>query len=64
MATVTLILGKSGSGKSTAMRNLSPASTALIQIIKKPLPFKGAKDWKAYVTTPTSSAPAARRSAR
>jgi hypothetical protein len=32
------------------MRNLSPASTALIQIIKKPLPFKGAKDWKAYVT--------------
>lgn len=50
MATVTLILGKSGSGKSASMRNLSPAHTALIQVIKKPLPFKGAKDWKAYVT--------------
>ncbi|SNS16603.1 AAA family ATPase [Pseudomonas segetis] len=50
MATVTLILGKSGSGKSTAIRNLDPGSTALIQIIKKPLPFKDAKAWKAFVT--------------
>lgn len=50
MATVTLILGKSGSGKSTAMRNLDPDATALIQIIKKPLPFKGAAKWKPYVT--------------
>jgi len=50
MATVTLILGKSGSGKSTSLRNLSPNETALIQIIRKPLPFKGAKDWKPYVT--------------
>lgn len=50
MATVTLILGKSGSGKSTSLRNLPPAHTALIQVIKKPLPFQGAKDWKAYVT--------------
>lgn len=50
MATVTLILGKSGSGKSTAMRNFSPAEVALIQVIKKPLPFPGAKAWKSYVT--------------
>lgn len=50
MATVTLILGKSGAGKSTALRNLNPSETALIQIIRKPLPFKGAKDWKPYVT--------------
>lgn len=50
MATVTLILGKSGSGKSTSLRNLSPSETALIQIIRKPLPFPGARDWKPYVT--------------
>lgn len=50
MATVTLILGKSGSGKSTSLRNLSPADVALIQVIPKPLPFKGSKAWKSYVT--------------
>lgn len=50
MATVTLILGKSGSGKSTSMRNMASAETALIQVIKKPLPFKGATQWKPYVT--------------
>lgn len=50
MATVTLILGKSGSGKSASMRNLNPADVALIQVIKKPLPFREAKSWKAYVT--------------
>lgn len=50
MATVTLILGKSGSGKSTSLRNLNPAATALIQIIGKRLPFNGAKDWSPYVT--------------
>lgn len=50
MATVTLILGKSGSGKSASLRNLPPTSVALIQVIPKPLPFKGAKAWKPYVT--------------
>lgn len=50
MATVTLILGKSGSGKSTSLRNMNPSETALIQIIRKPLPFPGARDWKPYVT--------------
>lgn len=50
MATVTLILGKSGSGKSTSMRNLAPESCALIQVIKKPLPFRGGKDWNVFVT--------------
>ncbi len=50
MATVTLILGKSGSGKSASLRNLNPAEVALIQVIPKPLPFKGAKAWKPYVT--------------
>lgn len=45
MATVTLILGKSGSGKSTSMRNLYPKGCGLIQVIGKRLPFKGAGAW-------------------
>lgn len=50
MATVTLILGKSGSGKSTSLRNLNPAEAGLIQVIRKPLPFKGAPNWRIKVT--------------
>lgn len=42
-----MILGKSGTGKSTSMRNLDPANTALIQVIRKPLPFRSA-NWKRY----------------
>lgn len=45
MSTAVLILGESGTGKSTSLRNLDPAKTLLIQAIKKPLPFK-AKGWK------------------
>lgn len=41
MATVTFVLGKSGAGKSTSLRNLKPASTLLIQALRKALPFKG-----------------------
>lgn len=44
MSIATLILGNSGSGKSTSLRNLDPAKTLLIQCIKKPLPFR-AKGW-------------------
>jgi len=40
-----LILGESGTGKSTSLRNLDPAHTLLIQSIRKPLPFRS-KDWK------------------
>lgn len=40
MSTPVLILGESGTGKSTSFRNFSPDSTLLIQAIKKPLPFK------------------------
>lgn len=47
MSISTLILGSSGSGKSTSMRNLSPADTLLIQAVRKPLPFKS-KDWRAF----------------
>lgn len=40
MSIATLILGSSGSGKSFSLRNLDPANTLLLQIVKKPLPFK------------------------
>ena len=49
MSIATLILGNSGSGKSTSLRNLNPAKTLVIQCIKKPLPFK-AKGWKTRTT--------------
>jgi len=42
MSIATLILGQSGTGKSTSMRNLNPADVLLIQAIKKPLPFRSA----------------------
>lgn len=43
MATSILIIGESGSGKSTAGRNLDPKETFWINVANKPLPFKG---WK------------------
>lgn len=49
MSVATLILGSSGSGKSTSLRNLDPAKTLLIQCIKKPLPFR-ATGWKTRIT--------------
>lgn len=36
-----LIMGKSGSGKSTALKNLDPNETYLINVMGKDLPFKG-----------------------
>jgi hypothetical protein len=44
MSIATLILGETGTGKSTSLRNLNPADVLLIQAVKKPLPFKS-KDW-------------------
>lgn len=41
MAQVVMLIGKSGSGKSTSMRNFSHDELALINVNKKPLPFKG-----------------------
>lgn len=49
MSIATLILGASGSGKSTSLRNLDPSKTLLIQCIKKPLPFRAA-GWKTRIT--------------
>lgn len=45
MSIATLVLGASGSGKSTSLRNLDPSKTLLIQCINKPLPFRSV-DWK------------------
>ena len=41
MAIPILIIGKSGSGKSASMRNLDPKRVALINVLGKPLPFRG-----------------------
>lgn len=40
MATIVLIIGKSGSGKSTSLRNCTKGFN-LIKVLDKPLPFKG-----------------------
>jgi hypothetical protein len=46
MSIATMVLGESGTGKSTSLRHMDPANTLLIQAVKKPLPFKS-RDWKA-----------------
>lgn len=48
MSIATLILGQSGTGKSTSLRNLDPSKVLLLQVVKKPLPFRSS-DWK-YLT--------------
>lgn len=44
MASKILVLGESGSGKTTSMRNLDHKTSYIINVIGKPLPFRG---WKA-----------------
>lgn len=41
MALPVLIIGKSGSGKSTSLRNCQNDNWNLIRVLNKPLPFKG-----------------------
>jgi hypothetical protein len=41
MANVVMIVGESGTGKSTSLRNLNPKETYIINCAGKPLPFKG-----------------------
>jgi hypothetical protein len=45
MSLSTMILGESGTGKTTSLRNLAPAKTLLIQMVRKPLPFRS-ENWK------------------
>lgn len=41
MANNVIILGKSGSGKSSSIKGLNPKETVIINTLKKRLPFKG-----------------------
>jgi hypothetical protein len=41
MANVSIILGKSGTGKSTSIKGLNPEETVVLNTLKKRLPFKG-----------------------
>lgn len=41
MAEKLLIMGESGTGKSTSLRNCDPQTTAVVNPVGKPLPFKG-----------------------
>jgi hypothetical protein len=43
MSNTVLVIGQSGSGKSTSLRNLDPKSTFIINVLDKPLPFRGFK---------------------
>ena len=43
MANLIMILGESGTGKSTSIENLDPKETFIIQVVNKPLPFRGYK---------------------
>lgn len=47
MSTPVLVLGESGSGKSTSMRNMDADKVCLIQALAKPLPFKS-NTWKRF----------------
>lgn len=40
MATIVLIIGRSGSGKTTSLRNFKTGEIAVFQVLNKPLPFK------------------------
>lgn len=41
MANIVIVLGKSGTGKSTSIKGLNPKETVVLNTLKKRLPFKG-----------------------
>lgn len=57
MSNLIVILGESGTGKSTSIRNLDPKETFIINVLSKPLPFRSYKklynteDKKNYIET-------------
>lgn len=44
MSNLVVILGESGTGKSTSLRNLDPKETYIVNVLNKPLPFRGYKN--------------------
>jgi hypothetical protein len=44
MSNTVLVIGQSGSGKSSSIRNLDSKSTFIINVLNKPLPFRGYKN--------------------
>ncbi len=49
MSISTIIIGESGSGKTSALRNMDGTKVALIQVVPKPLPFRST-GWKPFAT--------------
>ena len=47
MANLIAVVGSSGTGKSSSIRNLNPTETFIINVASKPLPFKG---WRSKYT--------------
>lgn len=43
MANICLILGRTGTGKSSSIKGLDPKETVIFNVLKKRLPFKGSK---------------------
>lgn len=41
MGVPVMVMGNSGSGKSTSMRNIDPSMVSVINVLGKPLPFRG-----------------------
>lgn len=60
MAKTVLVCGKSGSGKTTAVRTLDPKETIIMRVIDRTLPFKFkglyGKEEKNMFSTPTYEA--------
>ena len=43
MANAIILLGKSGTGKSSSIKGLDPKSTVILNVLGKKLPFKGSR---------------------
>ena len=50
MAIIAMIMGESGSGKSASLRTIDPKKTFIFNVTNKPLPFKGANQFKSVST--------------
>ena len=50
MGVAVLVLGASGSGKSTSLRNMSPEHVEVLNVAGKPLPFRGQLPAKNFVS--------------